>query len=886
MHPEYLSIPPNYVQSLGGLRWSAQADAVEYASGRTFALFDEIMSFLEGYASVAALPAFGHVLHFLHILRHPQGRRPAFGPLADAWRRAGRPPRTTGVLAAHLCRLVDPVPLPPSLEELSAWRSLWSSLAAPPPSVGMEPAIEPDTFESLIESLLPNYSDDDLLCWLEQGGPFSAAVGKQLAEHLLKERPRSLTEVLAEVGQHERLLGAMTLVAHLEGALALPPRRLLHAELPVGGYTDVTTHGNPEQVLPGQFALDELEFLRRYAQNELLYYHREEPARQQGEQLVVLLDQGVRTWGEIRLALTAAVFALVRLAERKQLDVRLAVTSQGGRLLDPRTTSPEELAGALAGSDFGVDPSAVLQAVREQPASGPRDLVVLTHPWSLPRLQSRPNPGERLFALTVTGQGDARWGELTATGLVELSAFRIDLSQVSEAPVETSDRFTGEVEPVPFPFRFGREGDSEVQAVFEFTGRYLLVASSQLLFLVPLDDSGFELLPRPMFQGKLLPLLGHWLGVTGGFVWVGSIDRKTLLVYLQLRDRSCRVIEVPDAADRFQLRLAFYSPRWHAVVIPLEKGGASRVRLATGVSEPVAAPVFEDCVILGGEIAFLSPREQDDEFFQPQVHLNSAEGKLSVGLGASTWRVHTPQLDGGPALCRVVLSKLVLKGSMLAMLDGQSWPRQALLVDVEKGQLVRRLPMSQPALLQLSEDGERLASTTQRGLLLVSKCREGSEVACLPVGRFHNNAEMVLGEEWLILQTGSVRFFTRWWNGQLHVSMNSGQKKWQAQGQKHWPALPAKVPAFLAYDRKRFRAAAAGNLIAVLTCFGEVYLFEPSGQLLAGMFAFRNQFAAWLPDGTVMGSSVITGKEETPDAANRIGQVLHEAWQRNAGERP
>ncbi len=66
----------------------------------------------------------------------------------------------------------------------------------------------------------------------------------------------------------------------------------------------MTTTGNPEQILPSQFALDDLEFLRRFAERELLYFRREEPHSRTREELVVLLDQGVRTWGIVRLVLT------------------------------------------------------------------------------------------------------------------------------------------------------------------------------------------------------------------------------------------------------------------------------------------------------------------------------------------------------------------------------------------------------------------------------------------------------------------------------------------------------------------------------------------------------------------------------------------------------
>jgi hypothetical protein len=85
------------------------------------------------------------------------------------------------------------------------------------------------------------------------------------------------------------------MVEPLLAALTLPPRRPTSGA-PAGGYADVATRGHPEQILPSQFALDDLEFVRRHAENELLYFRREEPRQDVREELVVLLDQGVRTW--------------------------------------------------------------------------------------------------------------------------------------------------------------------------------------------------------------------------------------------------------------------------------------------------------------------------------------------------------------------------------------------------------------------------------------------------------------------------------------------------------------------------------------------------------------------------------------------------------------
>src|ERR1035438_1113837 len=51
--------------------------------------------------------------------------------------------------------------------------------------------------------------------------------------------------------------------------------------------------------------------------------------RQPSLELILLLDQGVRTWGDVRLVLASAALALSRQAERRQIAVKLAATSNG-----------------------------------------------------------------------------------------------------------------------------------------------------------------------------------------------------------------------------------------------------------------------------------------------------------------------------------------------------------------------------------------------------------------------------------------------------------------------------------------------------------------------------------------------------------------------------
>ena len=97
------------------------------------------------------------------------------------------------------------------------------------------------------------------------------------------------------IASEKKAMGAASLVPALDGALTLPARRRSPDAVPQGGYCDVTTRGDPDRLLPGQFALDPDEFIRRFAERELLYFQREEPHATRRPERLIVLDQGVRT---------------------------------------------------------------------------------------------------------------------------------------------------------------------------------------------------------------------------------------------------------------------------------------------------------------------------------------------------------------------------------------------------------------------------------------------------------------------------------------------------------------------------------------------------------------------------------------------------------------
>src|SRR5262245_40248936 len=425
---EYLIIPDDYAAALG-LRWSYSGDAVLHGHGQTFAFAQQIWQFLEGFMSVRPPLHFAHTLHLMHLMGLGSIGEIESGAVEvrRAVLQAGRPLRNAGVFSAHLCRNLPESPL--HLEPLELRQELYHRtyhVVTPPEA----PALEPTEFQRQVFAALAGYSADELFHWLKFGQA-PQHVAERLAEEI-ERRPPNVEAALASAAENrERLAGALALVPALNGALTLPPRRLDEHELPVGGYADVTTRGEPERLLPTQFALESDEIIRRVAEHELLFFRREEPGHPTQEELVLLLDQGVRTWGGVRLALAGAVFAFARLARRRRIPLRLATSGNKGQLIDPLTATPESLGAMLEASDLTSNPVAAATAVLDAPCDRLRDVVILTHPRSLiddafAGIAGRKREADRLFAVSVDSQGNGRLDQLRAGRPVGLSRFRLD----------------------------------------------------------------------------------------------------------------------------------------------------------------------------------------------------------------------------------------------------------------------------------------------------------------------------------------------------------------------------------------------------------------------------------------------------------------------------
>jgi hypothetical protein len=927
----YLRLSATYCDYLGGIRWSNDDDALVYRDGSTFAFCALIADFLEGFANGERAIPFGCVLHWIHLLqfgrRHPDAEVRRLHALFTA---LGSPWRNAGVLAAALAEGVPEPVRPPRLQHVCrrlrdrAFPIRWfiARFHESPTEPAQVPPMAPADFERLIGNRLAAYSEDELRSWLLHGrGPVHEA-GNRLARE--QPPPRSLTGVLAALLLRPRLAGAETYVTRLVGALTLPPRRLVPQELPVGGYADMTTHGAVEHLLPSQHALDELEFLRRFAERELLFFRREEPPAQNRQEIAVLLDQGVRTWGDVRLVLAAAALTLGKQCATRGQAFRVAGTSNGGLLLDPLEADADALGGLIEASDLSFHPAAALETVLVTRTDALRDIVLLTQPRNLREADvlaaaRRAGPRDRLFAVALDEDGAATVSEIRHGAAVKLRQFRVEFapSRPAPPPAEPAEPlaplppWTGDIEGVPFPFRFGTNGRI-IHFEFDHDGRHMMtVWGDGMLHLWGLLDGHCEVLPRPCFDSKMLTEVKEVVGVLRGFVVLAVHESFLFAVHYDLARRRCRAWWVGPDTDRLSTR---YLAELHTVLL--------RRGLRPG-KEPVGASIdltIGECLPSAEAADRPRARQAWEALDRPpvrRVRLNDLGDSNPMELTLSprpsakcTYRVDTtngtielrqlgyedqmfiPTADGKVVLKGATVLIAEAAGDVLAMLAKHSDKTlRLLLIRGSSGAVLREHRydphIKEPRRFMLSPNGRWLAREGET-IIIVENVDAPAAQLTTRTGGFPGEVQLFLGKQCMLLSQdrgqshwhlvdwsdGTARFYheKKGRDGPL-------QRDVFREAMQRWPLALVKAVSAAAppsYDRQRFVAVADhDHLRFMLDFYGQVAVFDRrTGSLLCMLMAFRDRLAAWLPDGARCGSEALGLGPETPGARVRLAKAL------------
>jgi hypothetical protein len=832
---QYLCLPREYAQALGGLRWSDRKDGLEVSTEELVSC-EGLAQFLEGFSSYRSLLAFGSMAHWAALFKITSADS-QFSRLHDVFQATGANWRNAGALAGMLSETLAAAADPPPADMLctrlrdQAFPIRWfagafNSLA----NAGEEPAQSPIEFEQHVRIGLLSLADADLSAWLKFGRGPLARQGRELAG--VQVAPPLLGGVLDELFQRPRLAAAAGYLPQMVLALAVPPRRLSPEQLPVGGYADVVTHGSIDRLLPSQHALDDLEFLRRYCQNELLFFRREEPPAALRQEVMVVLDQGIRTWGDVRLVLTAAALALAQGADRKSMVNHLAFTSRPRTFEDPLLDADQELGAALEASDFSRNPGLALERVLEQPSSVPRDIFLLTHPLSVEEqdVQSaarRLSSVDRLFALTVSDKGDAELAQLRHGLPVKIRSFHVDFvpASVPAAPTPVAaSNWSGAVEAVGWPFRFGVEGPIRL-FTFDYSAlRLIAVTVGGMIRVWTLNDGTLEILPRPQTQRGRVTDWHALEGVAAGFVLLGVQDSHYVLCHYDCVKRECKVHETVVSTPKcaclsyvfFCHTVVLYEPSTHSPLLALDlaTGVISRGHGAgeQAVGEPRfvvnvgrepqevtesdrhnfrAGQAIRYFLTMGPKTGFVLPIDPKRDATSSSENIKKGahyflddNAALNIIEDGKAWRPFVPYTDGKETFVNPRLQEVRLARSVLAvqyLLPGRiqyNYRHALALFRGPEGNFVYEIPWeshtAEASPVCLSSDGEKLAMLrTDRHLEVRRTDRPERILATVRSGGFGTVSRLWVQHDGFLLSCGRKGYtwhLVQWHKGPLEVS--------------------------------------------------------------------------------------------------------------------
>ncbi len=918
-HPaEYFAIPPEYSRHLG-IRWSDGRDALEHTAespsvGLTFAMNEEVSRFLAGLHSVRPPMAFAHVVHLMKLAGLGAGE----GQLASAFGQAGRPLKNVGALCGVLSRHVPRIPDPPDVSDLNdfprrPWLPATRGESSHPPERVHEPSLTPMELEARIARALSAMDDATIEHWLQFGAAPVDPVGDQMADEVAANRPKSLLDALDEASQRPRLVEARALIANLDAALSLPPRTRPATSLPIGGYADVSTRGSFDAILPSQLALDNLEFLRRFAARELLYYQREEPRASEDEELALVLDQGVRTWGEPRLILAAAALALSRRAAARGSSLVIATSGGGIFRHDPELATDldaDALGQILEASDFSRHPAYALARVFDLPARGrSRDVIVLTHPRALlePIMLGAAvglAANDRLFAATVDDQGEIKFSELRPGGAVAISCCRVTIPipehSVSE-PIATKAwpaLWRGDVEKIPFPFPIGVVHPLlDRLMAFDHHGDHLLASAGPLgmLHVWNLVTGASEILPRALLEGQTLSAIEGVIGVRSGFAVAGfGQGDRLFLAHYDFEQRTCIAHDLgpapglpgPHRLRRIELR---YDPSSHVVVIlniaqPGSKcsavdlsvmapsGGACvRAHESSGPSTRAAMFAAERSEDLPNASLRVVPRDCLVPPPGDYVQLDAETGRLTVRIDRRSL-VLSLRSDGELALpLGQILAAKRVKDSLILLCNHSRDIRAIVVFDAASGaSLGAYTALSTEVDFAVSSDGQKFAIRAGRRRLEVFDIGKSSPRLSTEIGRVHDRVGGGLEASRLLIGAGSTHHVISWDSEALVIHRVAGDL----------PHIRSSID--INGDPKRFTAIHRwGGLQAAFDVLGQVAVAHNDGTLVAMFHVFRGRVSAWMPDGTRIRPTDPGGPRPAREVLVRIADALRAASDRS-----
>lgn len=895
---------------LSGLRWSTDGEALESTDGKVITFRTQIAHFIDGFASVDRLLPFEQILTLLLVFIGTESSSPGVIHLRKLFRDLGRPLFNAGVLAATLTKNLPRSSINLDGRMLARWLTEDSSrtiLSLHQSNQGIQPEVSVlrlHEFEGQFYTALAKRTATELRFYLRNGTePLTSTAINTTAERL-QNRPHSLIERLKlAFHQSHRMSHSLGLIPVLESALHLPSRRLKSESLPLGGYTDVSNRGAPDRLLLSQFALDDDEFIRRFAERELLYFQREESYQTQALRLIILIDQGVRTWGSVRLALTAAVHVFAKWSQHRKLTFLMGTTGRPDRLVNPLEMTDAELIQLLESSDFNTSSDDLIRSTLSSDNAHDAELILLTHRKTIDDLDRSSTTlatlpeSSRLFAVTADESGLIEFKRWSGSGWEQVNRCRVDYhtsetSSVVKTNLQASSHlWTGHVSPFPMPFVFGPV--SRVRRfIFNLTEESVLclTLTGQAL-LLHLDERQNEVLPDPNF--RLIeqdPFVDAVATECGFATLVRAVDNCTHLVVYDLAHRHIHVVR------EFRANSICYLQHLNTIV---SRSTPSQAIDLTTLGRWPCLDNNDSALISRARTACAEPKNRLPP--AQSVRVLSAPGSFAdysdepaivIDRNTSTMRILNETLKWStldvPAYEASLFRKTTIESGELT----RSVTAVGFVgVNGSYVAVFERECQRKPTVLSRAADsgwtlapsGRLIAYVKRSGDVTIRNRQTAEELHVQPPRLLKHQLRLRGNEFGIELVHGRYQHLLDWSSGVLRLSVRVGISTFiSVIGFKDAVDVTQNSNFNPLQSNTWNRVVSVlncGRIIVIADNYNQVYVYRvvPVQSLVAVFLVKREYLCGWLPDGTRFGDSIVSGYPASSQSMKRFGDALSNA---------
>lgn len=442
-------------------RWSDGEDAVEWTSGGTILLRQEIAQLAAHRAAAGqGLPQLQAVVFLMALLRERERTLRLvpdidLPPTAALWERVRRLPfLRLHLVDAALHGLVTNSPEFAARVAKGLAGELPQGLLAEREFRAETPAV----IARWLQVGLRGITEERLDLW----GRTGVDEVPILVDLPLAERPVG-DSLLTQLQQDSELSGLVGVVRQIMAAMRLPYAALRRDEQPTGGFAGVSNRGSLDHLLPSELAHDDEVLAVRIATNEALYVQREVPPYEPRSRRRILLDDGVRMWGAPRVLGVAVALALQATAHGgRPCEV---FRSDAGRLVAVDLSQRARIVEQLERTDWALDARGAVAeflAHEDPDAELVEELILVAHRDAFADPEylrgHRPHGRQRCYLAELDDAGGFRMLEVTLRGSEELSTAQLQLESLRRRSMyELPDFYSFQ----PTPFRsIANEGNS------------------------------------------------------------------------------------------------------------------------------------------------------------------------------------------------------------------------------------------------------------------------------------------------------------------------------------------------------------------------------------------------------------------------------------------